>query len=163
MAGGSVAIYVDYFRIAGMGAGFRIGPTMQRLSSADRGVCLRGVTGVWDLDQQAALYNVLPENFPFEPDSPPVDRVSDCVNNKTMFRQIHDKHEQQAFPDTPIHGKKLVNAPAFGGGQAIRSPCLWLLQKQMKDACAVMLQLPKYSAIATAPHLSSRPCPQWST
>ena len=55
-----------------------------------------------------------------------------------------------------------MNAAAFGSGLALRSPHLWLLQRQLQVASLALLKKPEYAAIATASHLSSRPRPVWS-
>ena len=74
-----------------------------------------------------------------------------------MFREFHSHHEQEAFPNDPRDDKDLVNAAAFGSGLALRSPHLWLLQRQLQGASLALLKKPEYAAIATASHLNSRP------
>ena len=114
------------------------------------------------MDQEAACYNALLEKCCSLSMDLPLARVIGFVNNKDRFRELHTQHQAVAFPQDPIEGKLLVNMSAFGSGQSLRSPHLWLLQQQIHSVCCTLLQKPQYSAISTAPHLSARKRPEWS-
>ena len=62
LPGGLRRLRVHYFQSRGIGRRFAYGPSFQKLKSLDRGVALRGVSSVVDIDQEAAHYVVLLEN-----------------------------------------------------------------------------------------------------
>jgi hypothetical protein len=92
----------------------------------------------------------------------PTEYVAAYVARKADWRTLHSQHEREAFPDDPYDGKELINMSAFGSSAALRSPHLWLMQRQLWSAALSMLERPEYAPIASASHLSARPRPEWS-
>ena len=162
MAGGWYSFDVVYFRVAGVGRRYAYGPSIQWLHKEDRAAALGGIAGVVYIDQEAALFAQVLERKGSLPASHNIDRIEAYVANKKMFRDAHTRHEQIAFPDSAYSGKELVNMCAFGSKKALRSPHLYLMQKQLLEVCSHFLKRMEYSAIATAEHLNARRTPEWS-
>ena len=65
---------------------------------------MRGVPGVGELDQEAAVFAALVESCIDHGLDVQLGRVSNYVAHKDQFRRLHDDFCRSVFPDSPIGG-----------------------------------------------------------